>query len=87
MSTRNELPGFGPRLKSFREAAELSQGALACAAGTHIDSVAKLEAGTRFPSLELAGRLADALNLKSVAELVPPGLPGSGKKNSGKSAD
>lgn len=87
MSGRNTIPGFGARLKKLREGKGLSQSALAASAGTHADSVVKLEAETRSPSLELAGRISEALGLDSVAELLPPGQPGSVKKKTKKSAD
>ena len=83
MSTRNAVPGFGPRLKTIREAKGLSRQALADAAGTHPDSVVKLEMGQRHPSLELAWRLATALGVP-VADFLPPTGP---KKKSGKTAD
>lgn len=86
MSARNEIPGFGARLKGLRESAGLSQVKLAEAAGTHADSVVKLENGARSPSLELAGRIAEALGI-SVADLLPPGTPGAAKRNPKKSGD
>jgi transcriptional regulator with XRE-family HTH domain len=69
---RNAVPGFGPRLKKLRDAAGLSQQQLADAAGTHPDSIVKLETGTRQPSLELAWRLATTLGV-TVLDLLPEG--------------
>ncbi len=86
MSERNAIPGFGAHLRRLREAANLSQQALATAAGTSPDSLVKLEGGSRFPSLDLAGRIAAALGI-TAAELLPPGAPGATKKKPNKSAD
>lgn len=80
MAMRNTIPGFGARLKSLRETAGLSQQGLADAAGTHPDSVVKLEGETRSPSFELVCRIADALGVTTDA-LRPT------KRNSRKSAD
>jgi transcriptional regulator with XRE-family HTH domain len=66
----HDVPGFGARLKALREAAELSQPALAELAGTHYTTIAKLEAGDRSPTLGLAVALAEALGV-SVVDLVP----------------
>lgn len=84
MSERNAVPGFGARLKALRIGENLSQQALADAAGTHADSIVKLENGSRYPSLELACRIADALGV-TVLHLLPTGAPWWGqrkKKNS-----
>lgn len=74
MSPRNAVPGFSSKLKSFRESRGLSQQQLADAAGTHPDSIVKLEKGDRQPSLELAWRLAKALGVE-VAEFLPDDQP------------
>jgi len=68
---RNDVPDFPARLKELRQQADLSQEALARLAGTTASSVAKLERGERAPSLDLAGRLADALGV-TVDELRRP---------------
>lgn len=68
--SRNAVPGFGGRLKKAREDNDFSQQQLAEAAGTHSDSIVKLEAGSRQPSLELAWRLAKALGIK-VDDFLP----------------
>jgi len=68
---RNAVPGFAEKLRSSRERAGLSQQQLADLAETHPDSIVKLEAGQRQPSLELAWRLAVALDL-SMDDFVPP---------------
>jgi len=86
MSERNAIPGFGARLRELRTAENLSQQQLADAAGTHADSIVKMESGLRYPSLELACRVADALGV-TVLHLLPAGAPWWGKKNSKKSAD
>lgn len=68
---RNEVPGFADTLKRLRTEAGLTQQELAAAAGTHADSIVKLEKGDRQPSLELAWRLATALGV-GVEAFVPP---------------
>ena len=72
---RDTVPGFASRLKTLREAAGLTQTALAELAGTHFTTVAKVEADGRAPSLRLAVALAEALGV-TVNDLVP----GHGKK-------
>ena len=67
---RDTVAGFGARVKQLREAAGLTQTALAEKAGTHFTTVAKLEADERSASLRLAVSLAEALGV-SVADLVP----------------
>jgi transcriptional regulator with XRE-family HTH domain len=71
MSKRKAVPGFSRRLCELREAQGLTQSQLAKVAGTHPDSIVKLENGTRQPSLELAYRLAKALGV-SLDRFVPP---------------
>lgn len=85
-STRNTIPGFGAHLRSLRERATMTQQALADAAGTSPDSIVKLEGGSRFPSFDLAGRIADALKI-TVDALRPPRAPGAAKKKPANSAD
>jgi len=60
-STRNMIPSFAGRLRELRSRAGLSRAGLAAAAGTGQSAIAMLERGERSPSLELAGRLADAM--------------------------
>lgn len=71
-TTRDSVPGFGPRLRALRDLAGLSQRALAAGAGLCTDSVVKLEQGHRQPSLYAAWRLADALGV-TVLDLLPAG--------------
>ncbi len=72
---RNKIETFPARLAELREGKGLSREELATAAGTSYGSVYELEAGRRSPSLELAGRLADALGV-SVDDLRrPAGTP------------
>lgn len=52
---------FGPALKREREAAKVSQDALAKRAGTTRKSVERYEAGTRSVPLSIALRLCAAL--------------------------
>lgn len=58
---RDEIPGFPARLRQLREAAQLSQAALAKAAETDVMSVSRMERGARYPTLHMAQRLAAAL--------------------------
>lgn len=67
---RDTVPGFAARLKQLREAAGLTQPALAEKAGTHFTSIARLESESRAPSLRLALAIADALGV-SIVDLLP----------------
>jgi len=60
---------FGDRVRMARQRLELSQEALAHAAGINRTYIASLEAGQRNPSLETVVKLAVALKV-DVAELV-----------------
>ncbi len=71
MSDRNAIPSFPARLYELRTRAGLTQEQLAARAGTAVVSLSKMERGERFPSLELAGRLAKALGCK-VDDLLKP---------------
>lgn len=51
-------------IKKLREAAGLSQEALATAAGVTRVSIARYESGDRVPPLTIAARIARALNCK-----------------------
>jgi transcriptional regulator with XRE-family HTH domain len=51
-------------IKEIREAAGMSQESLAAAAGVTRVSIARYETGERVPSLEIAARIARALNCK-----------------------
>lgn len=51
-------------IKEIREAAGMSQESLATASGVTRVSIARYEAGERVPSLEIAARIARALNCK-----------------------
>lgn len=51
-------------IKEIREAAGMSQESLAVASGVTRVSIARYEAGERVPSLEIAARIARALNCK-----------------------
>jgi len=64
---RDAVPGFPDRLLKLRTDRGLSRQALADAAETHVDSVVKMEHGTRQPSLYLAWRLATALGVELTA--------------------
>lgn len=60
---------FGAVLRRLREAAGVSQEALAAAARLHRNYVGLLERGQRMPSLLVVQQLADALNT-TMTELV-----------------
>lgn len=51
-------------IKEIREAAGMSQESLAVASGVTRVSIARYETGERVPSLEIAARIARALNCK-----------------------
>ncbi|HEY1189608.1 MAG TPA: helix-turn-helix transcriptional regulator [Gemmata sp.] len=58
---------FGAALRRRREAAELSQEALAAAAGLHRNYVGLLERGKQVPTLAVVEKLAVALGVTMVA--------------------
>lgn len=51
-------------IKKIREAAGMSQEALANASGVTRVSIARYESGERIPPLDIAARIAHALNCK-----------------------
>jgi transcriptional regulator with XRE-family HTH domain len=84
--------GFGVRLTALREAAGLSQRALAEAAGVHPNTLAKLERGEQEPAWPLVLALGKALQVGATAfELIgtekveppPKKKPGRPKKGGG----
>jgi transcriptional regulator with XRE-family HTH domain len=59
-----EIPGsFGDWLKSRRKALDLTQEELSARAGCSVFALRKIETGERRPSKQLAGLLADALEI------------------------
>ncbi|MBM3983645.1 MAG: helix-turn-helix transcriptional regulator [Planctomycetes bacterium] len=58
---------FGEKLKELREAAGLTQGALAERAGMHLFGVAKLEQGVREPAWSTVQAICTALGVKCSA--------------------
>jgi transcriptional regulator with XRE-family HTH domain len=60
---RTPPDGLGEVLRQAREDADLSQGAVAMAAGVRPDYVSKLERGLRCPSASVADALAMVLRL------------------------
>lgn len=62
-STRDMIPGFGPAVRSRREAAGLSLAALGERCGSHFTTISKLENSQRAPSLRLAADIASALGV------------------------
>lgn len=69
---RQGASGFDPqRLRAAREAAKLTRGALAKAAGVHASSVGEWESGRQVPRVETVAALARALNIEPVALLEP----------------
>lgn len=66
---RPKRPQFdGTRLREMRERADMTQAALAQAAGVHVVNLSQYERGKVVPSFEVACRLADALGV-DVGEL------------------
>lgn len=72
---RNRIETFPARLVELRAAAGMTREQLAVASGTSFSSVTSMELGTRSPSLELAGRLANALGVTVDTMLLPAGQP------------
>jgi transcriptional regulator with XRE-family HTH domain len=62
---------FGPRLRRARVAHGMTQEQLAGLSGLSVRFVAALERGERFPSLEAAARLYEALGYPSDGLLLP----------------
>lgn len=69
---------FGRRIRAARQLRGLTLAQVAAAAGTSLNTVWRIEAGTRGCSLGLAARLAAALR-------VPLAPPPARKEKSGKS--
>lgn len=70
---RQAAPGFDPRrLRAAREAAQLSQDALARAAHVHVSSIEEWEAGRQVPRVDSVAALAEALRLDPADLLEPP---------------
>jgi DNA-binding XRE family transcriptional regulator len=61
--------GFGDRLKTLREEADISQQALADAAGCHRFTISKLERGEQEPAWPLVLAICEALDLDPTAFL------------------
>jgi transcriptional regulator with XRE-family HTH domain len=76
MSKKGET--MGQRLKRFREAAGLSQPALAQAARVPVGSLRNWEYGIRQPRLDAAARLARALGI-TLDELASAEAPPAGQ--------
>lgn len=76
-----EESGFAARLKALREAAGLSQAALAEKAGMNRFGVAKLEQGQREPSWATVQALAAALGVDCTAFAAPGVKPKKGDKS------
>ena len=69
---RQGAPGFDPqRLRAAREAANLTRGALADAAGVHVSSITEWEAGRQVPRIDKVAALARALSIEP-ADLLQP---------------
>jgi transcriptional regulator with XRE-family HTH domain len=69
---RQGATGFDPqRLRAAREAANLTRGALAEAAGVHVSSIGEWEAGRQVPRVETVAALARALRIEPSALLEP----------------
>jgi len=68
------LREFGARLRELREARDMTQMALAHAAGLHPTYIGSVEAGARNVALLNLYALAAALEV-DLPELLPPGPP------------
>jgi transcriptional regulator with XRE-family HTH domain len=69
---RQGATGFDPaRLRAVREAAQLTQGALAASAGVHVSTVGEWESGRQVPRVETVAALARALRIEP-ADLLEP---------------
>jgi transcriptional regulator with XRE-family HTH domain len=76
---RQGAPGFDPRrLRAAREAAQLSQGALAEAADVHVSTIREWEAGRQVPRVETVATLARALRI-TPADLLDQPSDGSAR--------
>jgi transcriptional regulator with XRE-family HTH domain len=64
MKKRRECVTFGTIVRRFREAAGLSQEALAARAAIHRTYIGGIERGERNPTLLMIHRLARALGIK-----------------------
>ena len=70
---RQGAPGFDPsRLRAAREAAQLTQDALAEAANVHVNSIREWEAGRQVPRVETVALLARVLHISPADLLEPP---------------
>jgi transcriptional regulator with XRE-family HTH domain len=54
---------FGTRLATIRKDKKVSQGELAIKAGIHINVIGRYERGEATPSIEIAGKIAEALKV------------------------
>ncbi|MGC4107011.1 MAG: helix-turn-helix transcriptional regulator [Thermomicrobiales bacterium] len=63
-----QVEGFGPVLKRFREARRVSQSKLAERAGFDHSYVSRLESGARTPTRDAVEQLAQALGLERVQQ-------------------
>lgn len=70
---KNIDPSFGRRLRELREAADLTQTALAALLKTKAPVIARLEAGGREPGWQTVRKLAAALGVTPDAFLEPGG--------------
>src|SRR6478735_8485284 len=86
----DEAKVFGRLLRGHRKACDLTQAALARQAACALDTVKKIEAGTRRPSRELVAQFAQVLSLVGderaaflgAARAVPAGPdPGIGRRS------
>lgn len=71
---------FGRRLADKRRALDLTQAEIAAIAETSRASVANIEAGRQKIYLHQIYRLAQALRLDSLSELIPLDVPKSGER-------
>ena len=65
-------PRWGERVKALREGRDWSQEELARRMGANRVSIARLETGTRKPSVDMLERLADAFHISLVDLMTLP---------------
>jgi transcriptional regulator with XRE-family HTH domain len=83
---KTKEPSFGGRLRELREAAGLTQQALADLAGMHRQGVNKLEMGEREPTWASVKALCRALGVRCTAfedEAPPPAKKGGKGRGKG----
>jgi transcriptional regulator with XRE-family HTH domain len=71
-STAHHLVAFGQRVRDLREAAGLSQEALAYKAGLQPAALSQIESGQRDPQISALWMLAEALQIPPASMIEDP---------------